>query len=138
MKMCILCGGVGHDQHECPWGVAARTQSVRPLFITSVIVNMLLIGLNILLFMWSSGVQMSVCEYIVLVISIFMTLSGGSWITTELYKAKFWRRWYARWKYRHMEDDLCCCGCEMGTGGGICYHGGCKSAKQHAIDSELK
>lgn len=45
-------------------------------------------------------------------------------------------RWL-KWKYRKYDDDLCCCGETMGEGGSICAHGGCRSATEYAITSEL-
>jgi hypothetical protein len=40
---------------------------------------------------------------------------------------------HARWKFRHVDPNVCCCGCDLGTGGDICGHGGCRSAKAYAI-----
>jgi len=43
----------------------------------------------------------------------------------------------AKWKYRHIDPEVCCCG-EMLTKpnkhlDSICCHGGCRSAKEYAI-----
>jgi len=56
------------------------------------------------------------------------------------YLFKLWkvaRRWSVRRKYRHEDPNVCCCGCLMGQGGSICHHGGCRSAKEYAISSEM-
>ncbi len=47
-------------------------------------------------------------------------------------RRKFWTV-VATWKYRHKDPEVCCCGCNMGQGGDICRHGGCRSAKEYAI-----
>lgn len=40
---------------------------------------------------------------------------------------------YLKFKYRKYPNDLCCCGETIGTGGEICYHGGCRSMKEYTI-----
>lgn len=45
---------------------------------------------------------------------------------------------YVNWKYRKYDDELCCCGEQIGHGGSICYHGGCRSMKEYTITSELE
>lgn len=52
-------------------------------------------------------------------------------------KRKFWTI-IAKWQYRKQDENLCCCGCDIGKGGDICYHGGCRSAKEYAITCLLK
>ncbi len=51
------------------------------------------------------------------------------------------RRWIKRnwltWKYRKIDPNLCCCGCELGQGGSICHHGGCRSMKEYCITTEI-
>jgi hypothetical protein len=44
--------------------------------------------------------------------------------------------WIAKWKYRHVDPNLCCCGDMMGKGGSICHHGGCRSMKEYCITTE--
>lgn len=44
---------------------------------------------------------------------------------------------HARWKFRHVDPNVCCCGCDLGTGGDICAHGGCRSAKDYAISCHV-
>lgn len=51
---------------------------------------------------------------------------------------RFIKRLYFLWKYRNVDPDLCCCGCNIGTGGSICHHGGCRSAKEYAITSQVE
>lgn len=38
-------------------------------------------------------------------------------------------------KHRHVDPEICCCGCIMGDGGSICYHGGCRSMLEYARTS---
>ena len=45
---------------------------------------------------------------------------------------------WLEWKYRNVDPELCCCGDTIGQGGSICYHGGCRSAKEYAITSRLE
>lgn len=49
---------------------------------------------------------------------------------------KLWRSAKAKWKYRNIDPELCCCGDQIGRGGSICAHGGCRSAKEYAISRE--
>ena len=52
---------------------------------------------------------------------------------------KFFKVWYIKyWKYRKYDDELCCCGEQMGHGGSICHHGGCRSMKEYTITCELE
>lgn len=39
-------------------------------------------------------------------------------------------KWY-NFQYRNLPDEVCCCGSDLGKGGDICYHGGCKSIKDY-------
>lgn len=52
-----------------------------------------------------------------------------------------WKRLYRKWlewKYRNYDHEVCCCGeSEMGTGGSICHHGGCRSALEYAITCKV-
>jgi len=49
------------------------------------------------------------------------------------------KRFYLeRWKYRKYDDELCCCGEQMGHGGSICYHGGCRSMKEYVVTCEME
>ena len=48
------------------------------------------------------------------------------------------RSLWARWKYRNVDPDLCCCGCQMSQAkpwDSICAHGGCRSMKEYCISS---
>lgn len=44
---------------------------------------------------------------------------------------------YLNWKFRKVDPEICCCGEMYGTGGSICAHGGCRSAKEYAITCSL-
>lgn len=46
MKICILCGGVGHDQSECPWVEAQQERSVAPLFAISAVVALTCVAVD--------------------------------------------------------------------------------------------
>lgn len=71
------------------------------------------------------------------ILTFWMTVISviRSYYVRRLWNSRFWAPWVARWKARHIDPDLCCCGCNMGKGGDICFHGGCKSAKKHFIES---
>lgn len=45
---------------------------------------------------------------------------------------------YLRFKYRKYDDTICCCGASIGSGGDICYHGGCRSLKEYIITKEIE
>ena len=60
-----------------------------------------------------------------------------SYIIRRLWNAEFWKTWIARWRYRKIDPDLCCCGSQIGEGGSICGHGGCRSAKEYAVSCEV-
>lgn len=136
MKICILCGGVGHNQSECPWLEAQKKYSVAPLFFISIIVALSSIASAIALSMWLHGVGLSLVQAMWLLLEVFLAVSGSTVASTSIYKAKFWRRWLAFWRYRKIDPNLCCCGSQMGCGGSICYHGGCRNAKEYAIKSD--
>ena len=137
MKICILCGGVGHDQSECPWVEAQQERSVAPLFAISAVVALTCIASAVGLAVWLHGVNLSWAQAAWLVLEVFLAVSGSTAASTALYKAKFWRRWLALWRHRKIDPDLCCCGSRMGQGGSICHHGGCRSAKEYAITREV-
>ena len=49
------------------------------------------------------------------------------------------KKWYLEhWKYRHHNHEICCCGEQIGHGGSICYHGGCRSMKEYLITTEMQ
>ncbi len=45
---------------------------------------------------------------------------------------------YLKFKYRDIDENLCCCGDEIGKGGSICNHGGCRSSKEYIISCHFK
>jgi hypothetical protein len=48
------------------------------------------------------------------------------------------RSLWARWKYRNVDPDLCCCGGQLSKAkpwDSICSHGGCRSMKEYCISS---
>lgn len=59
-----------------------------------------------------------------------------SYIIRRLWTNQWWRVLKAKWRYRKIDPEICCCGCMIGEGGDICYHGGCRSAKEYAIECE--
>jgi hypothetical protein len=48
------------------------------------------------------------------------------------------QRIWLYWKFRNIDPSVCCCGETLGTGGSICYHGGCLSAKEYIISKKLE
>jgi hypothetical protein len=40
------------------------------------------------------------------------------------------------WKYRQIDHDVCCCGEQIGKGGSICLHGGCRSAREYLMSKQ--
>lgn len=69
---------------------------------------------------------------------------GRSYLIRRAWNAEFWnvlkrkpKEWRARWRHRKIDPDLCCCGSQMGQGGSICHHGGCRSAREYAINCEV-
>lgn len=47
-----------------------------------------------------------------------------------------YRKWL-EWKYRKHDPELCCCGEMIGDGGSICAHGGCRSAVEWCVTSQV-
>lgn len=47
-------------------------------------------------------------------------------------------RSYLNFKYRSCDPGVCCCGSDLGTGGSICYHGGCRSMKEYVITADVE
>lgn len=48
------------------------------------------------------------------------------------------RMWLTHWVYRNVDENVCCCGSELGSGGSICAHAGCcVSAKVYSIEAHL-
>ena len=45
---------------------------------------------------------------------------------------------YLLWHYRFVDPELCCCGDQIGCGGSICHHGGCRSAKEYAVTCAME
>lgn len=68
-------------------------------------------------------------------------LRGGAW-RWQRFSIHLDRRWIKRYwlkfKYRHQDGSVCCCGCTIGQGGDICHHGGCRSMKDYVIEKELE
>lgn len=137
MKACILCGAMGHTAEECPWEQAQSEGRLKGLFLVSLLTALACIVCAVLAIIYIHGVHMSFVQACWAVVEVFAAVSGASLASTTIYKAKFWRRWLARWRYRKIDPDLCCCGSQMGQGGSICHHGGCRSAKEYAITREL-
>lgn len=63
-------------------------------------------------------------------------LSG--WDASVMLTRRFWVIVYLHWKHRDKDPEVCCCGCYMGKGGSICYHGGCRSMKEYIITCDLE
>lgn len=47
------------------------------------------------------------------------------------------KRWL-EFRYRNQDGNTCCCGSDLGKGGDICHHGGCRSMKDYVIEKELE
>lgn len=60
-----------------------------------------------------------------------------TYVIRRAWNSRFWRVWLVRWRYRNTDPDVCCCGSNIGEGGELCYHGGCRSMKEYAITKEL-
>lgn len=69
------------------------------------------------------------------ILTFWMTIISvvRQYVIRRAWNGEFWRAWAARWKYRRIDADLCCCGEKMGSAQGMCHHGGCRSAKEYAI-----
>jgi hypothetical protein len=49
-----------------------------------------------------------------------------------------YRLYLEKWRYRHADPEVCCCGSQLGHGGDICYHGGCRSMKEYAVTGDIE
>lgn len=47
-------------------------------------------------------------------------------------------RMWLEFRYRNQDGETCCCGSQIGKGGDICYHGGCRSMKDYVIEKEIE
>lgn len=143
MKYCIICTNFGHTREDCPFD-NPNPPPVAAMLTMHIILTALVCAIGVGFTLWLSyplwynfehGPVTWVYVFLFWFNTTTVTLTAGS-ITIFLYRKRFWRRWYAHWKYRHVDPNLCCCGCEMGTGDSICFHGGCKSAKAYAIEKD--
>lgn len=86
------------------------------------------------------GVSLPVSDALIWSLWIMNSVAAFGLCVKKLSAAKFWRVWLLKWKYRHIDKNLCCCGQYM-TGNmeldSICKHGGCYSMREHAIKQEL-
>lgn len=145
---CTFCESLDHTAPNCPWHEAPlRTQS-KKASLTEAVVNTVV---GLLIAMWATA---AICWLHRIPMSWTNNFIITSWMTglsvargyalrrawnAEFWKAgkMRWRRMRLGWKYRKVDPDLCCCGSHIGQGGSICSHGGCRSAKEYAIASEL-
>lgn len=58
---------------------------------------------------------------------------GKAWKLANLPLGVLWAIAKRHWELRNVDPEICCCGSMIGTGGSICHHGGCRSAKEYAL-----
>ena len=93
---------------------------------------------------WLHNIPMSWTNNFIITSWMTAISVARSYALRRAWNAEFWKGWKTKWrkaklswKYRRVDPDLCCCGSQMGQGGSICHHGGCRSAKEYAITREL-
>lgn len=145
---CTFCGSLDHTAPNCPWHEAPlRTQS-KAASLAEAVVNTV-VGLLIAMWAtaaicWLHGIPMSWTNNFIITSWMTGLSVARGYALRRAWNAEFWkagkirwRRMRLSWKYRKIDPDLCCCGSQMGRGGSICHHGGCRSAREHAIDREV-
>lgn len=155
-KVCTMCGAEGHTTPNCPWartltdpGLRMPTAAPAPskgqskvASLTEAVFNTL-IGLLIAmsataLICWAHGIPMTWQSNLILTSWMTVISVARQYVIRRMWNAEFWKGWKARWSYRNIDPDICCCGEQVGSGGSICHHGGCRSAKEYAITRETK
>ena len=139
IKACILCGAIGHLSDECPWEQSfEKKHHLSVLIALSVLISIISILVALWTIMILHDVQMTLIQQGWAALWIFTSLSFGSSFATLIYRQKFWRKWFAMWKYRKVDSTLCVCESKINSGGDMCKFGGCISAKQRAITRETR
>ena len=92
MKVCTLCGAVGHEKDECPWEEANFLGEVKQIALISFFVAILSICSAIYIAILVHDIILSPKQYLYLVIEIFIAASSGTWLSTAIYKSKFWKK----------------------------------------------
>lgn len=113
--------------------------------ITNTLVGLALaFAVNAALMHWT-GVTATAMQNFLIVAGHTVVSVLRSYLIRRVFNSEFWVNWRLklrrRWlefKYRHQDDSVCCCGSNMGEGGSICHHGGCRSMKEYVIDRELE
>lgn len=156
-KVCAMCGATGHTAPNCPWARTLTDPGLRVPVPTPVrtgkgqsraaslaeSVFNTLIGLIIAfsataLICWSHGIPMTWQNNLILTSWMTVISVARQYVIRRMWNAEFWKGWRSRWRYRNIDPELCCCGDTIGSGGSICHHGGCRSAKEHAISTETE
>lgn len=92
MKVCILCGGVGHRHEDCPWEEAHFLGEVKQIALISFFVAILSIGSAIYIAMLVHDVILTLNQYIYLLAEVFIAASSGTGLSTAIYRSKFWKK----------------------------------------------
>ena len=146
--VCTFCGSLEHTAPHCPWNETPLRVQSRAASLAEAVVNTVA---GLLIAMWATAaicwlhnIPMSWTNNFIITSWMTAISVARSYALRRAWNAEFWKGWKTKWrkaklswKYRRVDPDLCCCGSQMGQGGSICHHGGCRSAKEYAITREL-
>lgn len=154
-KACTMCGAEGHTAPNCPWartltdpGLRMPTAAPVPekgqskaASLTEAVFNTF-VGLVIAFaataaICWAHGIPMTWQNNVILTSWMTAISIARQYVIRRMWNAEFWKGWRAKWRYRNIDPDICCCGDMVGSGGSTCHHGGCRSAKEYAITREM-
>lgn len=108
---------------------------------TNTLVGLALAFLINAFLMAATGVHATAAQNAMIVLGHTVVSVIRGYVVRRVFNSEFWLCWRRKWlefKYRHHDGDVCCCGSQMGQGGSICHHGGCRSMKDYVIEKELE
>lgn len=155
-KVCTLCGADSHSRHSCPWAHTltdpglrlpatapsqeqngqSRLSSFMEAMFSTLIGLIIAMGATFLI-CWAYTIPMTWTNNFTLAFWMTVVSIARQYVIRRMWNSEFWKVWVARWKYRKICPELCCCGTQMGQGGSICGHGGCRSVKEYAITRDV-
>lgn len=155
-QVCTMCGATGHSAPACPWartltdpGLArvqpapaqpkgqSKLSSLTEALFSTLVGLLIAMGATFTI-CWVYDIPMTWTNNFIITFWMTVVSIARQYVIRRMWNAEFWKGWVARWKYRKIDPELCCCGTNMGEGGSVCGHGGCRSAKEYAITQAVE
>lgn len=92
MTVCSICGSAGHGRDNCPWEEAHFLGEVPQIALISFFVAIVSIGSAIYIAIIIHNIQLTFTQYIYLLLEVFIAASSGTWLSTAIYRSKFWKK----------------------------------------------